>query len=161
MGRKVLRSLAAYVGGRKVHDFNSGLRLFRRRAFMEFFGIYPDGFSISTTMTIAFLRAGYAVKYLPITTLPRVGGPSKVSILKDGISTLLLIMRTITLFRPLKFFLPVAVIALLFGFGWGMAGVVRFGRFPHISIVIIVFGFITFFFGLIADIIAVRNMRKK
>lgn len=100
IGRTVLSKLTSYVCGRKVTDFNSGLRLFKRDMFMRFMDLYPDGFSISTTMTVAFLKAGYKVKYIEIRTLERSGGPSKVSLLKDGASTILLILRVNRFFNP-------------------------------------------------------------
>ncbi|MFH1434937.1 MAG: glycosyltransferase family 2 protein, partial [Pseudomonadota bacterium] len=75
LGRKMLRLITSRVCGSRVPDFNSGFRLFRKRVFMEFFDIYPDGFSISTTMMVAFLKAGYDVAYLPIETRARGGGP--------------------------------------------------------------------------------------
>jgi len=106
-GRMVLSLVSSYACGHFVKDFNSGMRLFRRDSFMKFFKLYPDGFSISTTMTVTFFIKGFKVHYIPIKILPRASGTSKVSYLKDGVSTLLLIMKILLNLSPVRlFFLP-------------------------------------------------------
>jgi len=92
-GRAVLGLIVSRACGRAIPDFNSGFRLLRRETFLRYAGLYPDGFSISTTMVIAFLRGGHDVRFIPISVRPRRGGPSKVSLWRDGAATFLLILR--------------------------------------------------------------------
>ena len=109
----ILNTLAQYLAGRKIPDLNSGLRLFRRSALNEFLPILPSGFSFTTTVTLGMLCANRRVKYVPIDYRKRVG-TSKIRPI-DFVSFLVLVLRTIVLFNPLKVFLPLG--AVLFAFG--------------------------------------------
>lgn len=158
-GKKILSMTANFLSGVNIPDLNCGFRLIRLSAFKEFLHIYPNGFSISTTSTIAFLQGAYSVKWVPITTLERVGRKSNVSMVKDGLATIMLIVRAVTLFNPLKVFLPASFFVFMFGLLWASYGVMVFGRFPNIAIVIMIFGFLLFFFGILADLISM--IRRK
>lgn len=62
-----------------------------------------------TTITMAYLRSGLSIKYVPIQTLARKG-KSKIKLFQDGIRFLLIITRIATLFSPFCVFLPVSFI---------------------------------------------------
>src|SRR5262249_22502084 len=59
----VLNRLANYITSTKIPDLNSGLRLFRRDAALQYFHMLPDQFSFTTTITMAMLCDKYAVTY--------------------------------------------------------------------------------------------------
>jgi glycosyltransferase involved in cell wall biosynthesis len=96
--------LAAYLAGRPIPDLNSGLRVFRRRRALQFARILPDGFSFTTTITLAHLCNGLEVAYRPIDYKKRVG-ESKIRA-RHAYDFTLLILRAVVLFNPLKVFLP-------------------------------------------------------
>jgi len=153
-GKKILTLTANYLTGMKIPDLNSGFRLARTKAFKDFMHIYPNGFSISTTSTIAFLQGGYSVRWEPIRTFERVGRKSNVNMVKDGFNAIMLILRVVTLFNPLKVFLPGSFFVFLLGLLWAIYGFVSFSRIPNTSVVIMVFGFLLFFAGILADLIS-------
>ena len=68
----------------------------------------------STTMTLAFLTNGYAVKYVPTEYRPRIGR-SKFHPIKDTAAYLSTVLRMVLYFRPLKVFLPSATLVILAG----------------------------------------------
>ena len=103
----LLKKLAEYLSGRQIPDLNSGLRVFRRELAERFFGIFPDGFSFTTTITLAALTGGYRVQFLPINYYKRVG-QSTIKPIRDFTGFLLLIIRLIVYFKPLNVFLPVS-----------------------------------------------------
>ena len=109
----VLNRLANYLTASAIPDLNSGLRAFRREVAMRYFGILPDQFSFTTTITLAMHCDKYAVSYLPIDYLPR-RGRSKI-VPWDAASFLVLILRTAMLFRPLRIFLPIVLVCLVYG----------------------------------------------
>ena len=109
-----LRVMANYVSATKIPDLNSGLRVFRRDVAMQYFAILSDQFSFTTTITLAMLCDKYAVSYLPIDYRKRQG-KSKIMPWDAG-SFAVLIMRVAMLFRPLRVFLPIAVVCLVYGF---------------------------------------------
>jgi glycosyltransferase involved in cell wall biosynthesis len=109
----VLRLLADYVSGSRIPDLNSGLRVFRRDMAMQYFPILPNQFSFTTTITLAMLCDNYAVSYLPIDYYKRTGRSKIVP--WDAGSFAILILRMAMLFRPLRVFLPIALVCLLYG----------------------------------------------
>jgi len=110
----ILRRLAIYLAESPIPDLNSGLRIFRRKTAMRYFPILPRGFSFTTTITLAMLCNEGEVEYVPINYDKRTG-KSKIRPIRDTLNFLMLIMRTILYFNPLKIFLPVSLaIGLMF-----------------------------------------------
>jgi glycosyltransferase involved in cell wall biosynthesis len=109
----VLKHLANYVTNARIPDLNSGLRVFRRDIAMQYFPILPNFFSFTTTITLAMLCDNYAVIYVPIDYRKRQGRSKIVP--WDAGSFAILILRMAMLFRPLRVFLPMALILLSYG----------------------------------------------
>lgn len=125
-----LSRLANYLSGRNIPDLNSGLRAFRRTEVLRFFPILPSGFSFTTTITLAMLCNDYQVTYQPIEYLARVG-TSKIRPFKDTYNFIVLVIRTICYFNPLKVFLPPAFLMLLVGVVKLLEGVIFEHNFGH------------------------------
>ncbi len=104
--------LANYLARYKIPDINSGLRVFKRETLLKYLHILPDGFSFTTTITLAMLTCGDEVEYIPIDYAHRVG-KSKIKPIRDTLNFIQLIIRTILLFEPLRIFLPVAFLLFL------------------------------------------------
>lgn len=149
-GKWFLGVVANYLAGVRIPDYNSGFRAFRREVFMRFAHFLPNGFSFSTTLTLAVLKEGYDIAWPPITVSPRVG-TSTVNLVKDGYNILLLILRTIVLFDPLKVFMPPSLALGLFGILFSAYGLIRFRAFPESGVLLVVTAIFLFFFGILAD----------
>ena len=108
--KAVLRRLAMYLAEAEIPDLNSGLRVFSRETALEFFPILPSGFSFTTTITMAMLCNERDVRFVPINYSKRQGR-SKIRPIRDTLNFLILIMRTILYFNPLRVFLPVSIAA--------------------------------------------------
>lgn len=106
--------LASYLAGQKIPDLNSGLRVVRRELVERYEHILPSGFSFTTTITLAALCNEGLVHYHPIDYRPRIGD-SKIRPV-DAFAFLMLILRTVVFFNPLKVFLPIGAILFLIGF---------------------------------------------
>jgi len=104
----LLNALAAFLAGRRIPDLNSGLRAMRRELVTRFEPILPDGFSFTTTITLAALTNGYSVEYLPVEYAKRTG-TSKIRPIRDTVNFFTLVVRTVLYFRPLKVFVPLAL----------------------------------------------------
>ena len=107
-----LRALADYLAGRRIPDLNSGLRAVSRNHLWDYLHLLPDGFSLTTTLTLALMCDGYEVAYVPIPYSARVGA-SKIHPLRDTQQILITILRTVTYFHPLKVFVPLSVLLAL------------------------------------------------
>lgn len=104
--KAVFHSYMQWLVGVRVVDFNSGLRVFRKKIAERFFRLLPDGFSFTTTLTIAMLNNNFDVRFIPVEYSPRVG-VSKIRPFHDTLSFLQLIVRTGLYFAPLRVFLPI------------------------------------------------------
>lgn len=111
----VLTKLASYLSESPIDDLNSGLRAIDKNIFNDFKKILPDGFSLTTTITLAMLCNGYSVKYIPITYHRRIG-KSKIKPIRDTLNFLQLILRTVLLFNPLKVFIPASLLLFFSAF---------------------------------------------
>jgi glycosyltransferase involved in cell wall biosynthesis len=103
---------ANYLAERKIPDLNSGMRLFKKSAMARYEGLFPNGFSFTTTITLALECHGYIVKYVPIHYESRVG-QSKIRPFRDTINFFALVLRVVMYFKPLKIFIPLSGIIFL------------------------------------------------
>lgn len=160
-GKKLLNWVANYLVQQKIPDLNSGFRLIKKDLFLKFSHILPNGFSLSTTITLAFLKEALNVKYIPIEINKRVG-KSSVKI-HDGFNTIMLILRTIILFSPLRVFLPVS--GLIFGLALLSLtlDIIHTSSFNigDTTILLFIFSLFFFFFGLLADQISAIRREKR
>ncbi len=132
-----INRLAELVAGQSIDDLNSGLRVFRRQVVPRFIRLLPDGFSFTSTITLAMLSNDYIVEYVPINYHVRVGR-SKIRPVGDTLSFVGLVLRIGLYFAPLKIFLPISAILLLSAIGWGVFSKFVLGEVADISTTVIV-----------------------
>ena len=159
-GKWLIGKVASFLSGTEIPDLNSGLRGFKRDIIHGFLNVCPNGFSFSTTSTMLFLTGGFRIKWVPIEIRMRQGGKSQVNQLKDGLATILLILRCIVLFNPLRVFFPISFFLLLIGSTFSIYGLIAYRSFPGTGIVVIVSGVMVFFSGLIADLVSTMARRE-
>lgn len=141
---------ASIVSGRPIYDLTSGFRVARSEYFKQFLYLLPNGFSYPTTITMAFLRSGYPVGFLPISANQRTG-KSHIRPVKDGLRFLIIIFKIATLYAPLKIFLPVSAIFFTTGLGYYAYTYITMGRFTNMSLLVFSASVIIFLIGLIAE----------
>lgn len=112
-----IRTLASYLTETPIPDLNSGMRVFRKSLAKKFMHLLPHGHSWVSTITLAHLADDYLVKFVPIDYFPRKGRSSFQPI-GDTYNYLMLVVRTVMYFNPIKVLFPIGLV--LFG-----AGVVR------------------------------------
>ena len=111
-GKWLLRSIVNVLSHTKIPDFNSGLRIVKTKTIRQYIHLMPNGFSFSTTSTVALNNLGYNVKYIPIVVEKRSGRKSNVRIFSDGIRTLKLIIGLTVMFNAFNFFVIPAIVLL-------------------------------------------------
>jgi polyisoprenyl-phosphate glycosyltransferase len=153
-----IRKLASYLTGHQIPDLNTGLKAFKREAMLGWLWVVPNGFSCVTTMTLAFLTNGYAVKYVPTVYRPRIGR-SKFHPIKDTLAYLSTVLRIVLYFRPLKVFLPLSGMLISLGVAKTVADWWATGSMQESDIVIFVAGFMTCMLGLLAEVIVAHHRR--
>ena len=150
LGNGALNWLASYLTGREIPDLTSGFRAARRDYLREFIHLLPNGFSTPTTTTLAFIKAGYNVTFEPAEARPRVG-TSKIRLARDGVRFLLIILRIVTLFSPLRVFLPISLASFAVGAGYAVWTIATQSHVTNSSVLLIMLAVIVFLVGLVSE----------
>jgi len=149
-GNGALNGLASYLTGREIPDLTSGFRGARSAHLREFIHLLPNGFSTPTTTTLAFIKAGYNVAFEPIEARQRVG-TSKIRLARDGAKFLMIILKIVTIFSPLRVFVPLSAGTFLLGVAYGVWNVIVHARIPNGSVLLILFAVVVFLVGLVSE----------
>jgi glycosyltransferase involved in cell wall biosynthesis len=152
-------NFASFISSFRIQDLTSGFRVMRRTDALRFCDMFPNRFSYPTTSTLAFIRSGRAVKYVPIQTRYRIG-TSKIRIISDGFEFFMIILKIAMSFSPFRVFLPVSSFLFFLGLGWYTYTYIFFGRFTNMSHLLINSSVIVFMLGLIAEQIASMRLER-
>jgi glycosyltransferase involved in cell wall biosynthesis len=150
LGNGALNGFASYMTGRPIPDLTSGFRGARASGLREFLHLLPNGFSTPATTTLAFVKAGYNVAFEPIEARQRTG-VSKIRLARDGAKFFLIVLRVVTIFSPLKIFVPISGIAALTGLGYGIWTVATDGKIANGSVLLLMFAVVVFLVGLVSE----------
>ena len=151
--------IASIMSGHKILDLTSGFRVVRADLFKKFLYLLPNGFSYPTTITMAFLRSGYPLTYVPISAAVRIG-KSHIRPIRDGICFLVIIFKIATLYSPLKIFLPISALFFTAGLGNYAYTYITAGRFTNMSVLAMSAAVIIFLIGLISEQITALTFNK-
>lgn len=150
-----LNWVASYLADMRIPDLNSGMRLFKKDLCLEFWSFYPQRFSFTSTITMAFVKSGYTIKYVPIDYFRRSGRSSIVP--TDFFKFLAIICRIAFYFEPMKFFVPPSLIAVAIGLIKGSYDLYTQNFVGNFSIFLMVAGFLLVILALLADLISKRR----
>jgi len=150
LGNAALNWFAGFLTERAIPDLTSGFRAARRDHLMEFLHLLPNGFSTPTTTTMAFLRAGYNVAFEPVEARQRVG-TSKIRLSRDGPKFLIIMLRVMTIFSPLRVFLPVAGVSFLVGAAYAVWTIATQSHVTNSSVLLIMLAVVITLIGLVSE----------
>ncbi len=154
LGRRIANwcynKLASYVGKFPIKDLTSGFRVFETDTVRRYLYLFPNTFSYPTTSTLAYLRSGLTIKYVPIKVSKRIG-KSKISTLRDGSRFILIILRIATLFSPLRIFLPISFLFFSVGLLYYLYTYTFFHRFTNMSALLLSVSVMVFLLGLVSE----------
>jgi glycosyltransferase involved in cell wall biosynthesis len=159
LGNLVFQALASWLTGRRIPDLTSGFRAAKRQPMLEILHLLPNGFSYPTTSCLAFLKSGLSVGFVPVKARKRVG-KSKIRLVRDGVRFLLIILKIVTLYQPLKVFVPISALSFLLGAAYGLLNVVRFHKIPTGAAILIQLAVLVFLVGLVSEQIASAQERR-
>lgn len=150
VGKYFIRMLARVLRVKSGSDLNCGLRVFKRDMILRYLAILPDTYSASLTSTIILVEQGFPFEFHPIETNSRIGN-SKVA-LSDGFNTLLLVLRVITLFAPMRIFLQASLYLLGIGALYSFyIAIAKGAGIPVLGAFLMIGGLLVGILGLIAD----------
>jgi glycosyltransferase involved in cell wall biosynthesis len=154
MANRFYNVFASYICKRKIQDLTSGFRAIKADIARQFVALLPNTFSYPTTITMATLRSGYSLVYLPIKA-DRCAGKSKIKLIRDGSRFFLIIIKIATLFSPMRVFLPVSFTTFLIGLGYGLYKIFFLDvRYGPTSAMLITMSVLIFMVGLVSEQIA-------
>jgi glycosyltransferase involved in cell wall biosynthesis len=158
LGNNALNWVAGYLTGRVIPDLTSGLRAARTSGLREFLHLLPNGFSTPTTTTLSFVKAGYSVHFEPITVGARLG-QSKIKLVSDGARFLMILLKVITVFSPLRIFLPIAGTFFMLGAGYAIWTTIHRHDITDSSVLLLVLAVVIFLVGLVSE--QISTMRSE
>src|SRR6476646_9496123 len=150
VGNAILNAIPGYLAARPIPDLTSGFRAARRECLLEFLHLLPNGFSTPTTTTMAFLKAGYSVRFEPIAA-GRRQGTSKIRLGSDGVGFFLILLKVITIYSPLRIFAPVSVAAFAVGAAYALWTIATQSHVTNSSVLLIMLAVIVFLVGLVSE----------
>ena len=159
-GNHLLNRLASYLTERNIPDLTSGFRAARRDCLLEFLHLLPNGFSTPATTTMSFIKAGYSVSFVPIEAEQRVG-QSKIKLARDGAKFFLILLRIITIFSPLRIFVPISVIIFALGFLYALRTIWTQSHVTNSSVLLIVLSVVIFLVGLVSEQISALRFERR
>ncbi len=160
LGNAVYNMLARYVTRFPIKDLTSGMRAVKADFIKSVIYLLPNSFSYPTTLTLALLRSGRTLKYIPISLTLRKKGKSKIKMFRDGARFILIIIKITTLFSPLRIFLPVSAVFLIGGIAYSIYTLIDVHKLANLGILLITTGIIIFMIGLISEQISQLRMDR-
>jgi glycosyltransferase involved in cell wall biosynthesis len=152
LGNATLNAIASYLTERPVSDLTSGLRAARRECLVEFLHLIPNGFSTPTTTTLAFMKAGYSVRFEPITAARRSSpADSKIRLSSDGVGFFLILLKVITIYSPLRIFLPISAAMFLLGAAYAAWTIATQSHVTNSSVLLILLSVVILLVGLVSE----------
>jgi glycosyltransferase involved in cell wall biosynthesis len=159
-GNTLLNRLASYLTGRHIPDLTSGFRAARRECLREFLHLLPNGFSTPTTTTLAFIKGGYSVAFEPTEARQRVG-QSKIRFARDGAKFFIIILKIVTLFSPLRIFLPISLAMFAVGFAYMAWTIATQSHVTNSSVLLITLSVVVFLVGLVSEQISAMRFESR
>jgi glycosyltransferase involved in cell wall biosynthesis len=152
----LLNKLASFLVERRIPDLNSGLRVFRKSALLPFLPLLPRNFSFTTTITLCMAANEKSFTYLPIEYGKRVGRSKMKPI--DFLNFIVLILRVVTLFNPLRVFIPLGLALIALGIGKLVYDITQ-DNMSETTVLSFLAALIIWSLGLLADMVSRLHLR--
>jgi len=157
-GKFVLRVLVYMLAGKWIKDLNSGLRIFKKELALKYWHLLPDGFSFTTTITLASTIDRHKIYFHSINYFKRVG-KSSINPFIDFIGFVNLIVRIMVFFKPLNVFIPLSLLFFIISLLRSVRHILTVNYIGNTALMLFVLSIQSFFFGLIAELIVNKFKR--
>lgn len=159
LGKKLIRFTAGrLVDQLPISDLNSGMKLYDTALAQRYLKLCPDGMAFSEVLTLIFVQQKHLVTEAPITVAPRLSGKSTINTI-TALDTLFQIINIVMVFNPMRIFLPVGGVMIVFGILWAIPFLVRGSGLSSVSMMAMTAGLLLIMMGLLAEQLA--QIRKK
>src|SRR5512133_1730025 len=159
LGKFLIRSFTKILMPLPVTDLNSGFKLYRTELARRYISVCPDSMAFSDVLTLVFLNERNLVLEHPIHISPRKVGKSTINTF-TAFETVMQVLNIALMFNPLRVFLPISVLCILAGLGWGIP-IILLGRGVSVGAMLaIVTGLLFFVLGLLASQLSAIRMER-
>ena len=159
LGKFLIRIFTKILMPLPITDLNSGFKLYRTELAKKYITVCPDSMAFSDVITLVFLSERNLVLEHPIHISPRKAGQSTINTF-TAIETLIQVLNITLMFNPLRVFLPISLLCILAGLGWGIP-IVLLGRGVSVGAMLaIVTGLLFFMLGLLASQLSSIRMER-
>jgi glycosyltransferase involved in cell wall biosynthesis len=160
LGNAALNWIAGYLTEQPIADLTSGFRAARREQLLEFVHLLPNGFSTPTTTTLAFIKAGYSVRFEPVEAARREG-TSKIRLASDGVGFFMILLKVITIYSPLRIFLPISVACFAAGASYALWTILTQSHVTNSSVLLILLSVVILLVGLVSEQISMLRFEGR
>jgi glycosyltransferase involved in cell wall biosynthesis len=160
LGKFIIRSIAKLLLPIKVHDINSGMKIYNTRIAKKYIDMCPDSMAFSDVILLLFTHYRCLILERPITINERIAGQSTIGI-NTAIETIHEIINIVLLFNPLKIFLPASFLIFILSSAWGLPILLSGKGLSSGTLLGIMLSVFLFFLGLVAEQISVLQKRNK
>ena len=159
LGKSLIRTFTRFLMPLPITDLNSGFKLYRTELVKRYMTVCPDSMAFSDVITLVFLSERNLVLEYPIHVAPRKLGRSTITA-HTAFETVIQVLNTVLMFNPLRVFLPLSILCILAGVGWGIP-IILLGRGVSVGAMLaIVTGLLFFVFGLLASQLSAIRMER-
>ena len=156
-GKSLIRGIARMLMPLTVYDINSGLKMYNTKLAQKYISICPDSMAFSDVITLTFIYQRNLVLETPIKINQRVAGKSKIR-MRTAFETIMEIVNIVTLFNPMRIFLPLSILFILLSLIWEIPIALRGYGISVGAMLGFITGLIFFLLGLIAE--QLGNIRR-
>ena len=156
-GKALIRRIARLLMPLPVHDINSGLKMYRSDRAKKYMAICPDSMAFSDIMTLTFVYQRDKVLEVPVNIRRRIAGKSTIGV-RTALDTVMEIINIVTLFNPMRIFLPLSVTCILLSLAWALPILLRGHGVSIGALLGFITGILFFLLGLIAE--QLGNLRR-
>lgn len=163
LANRLYNAFASWLTQFRIEDLTSGYRLFRADVVLHYVHLFPARFSYPTTSTLALIKGGHNVKYVGIDVRARRGNHSKIRIFRDGWRFLVIIVKIIVIFEPLRVFLPTAFILGLLAVASTAYSISSLGRLhiPNSAVLLFLVAVLVVLLGFLGEQIAALQVSRR
>lgn len=159
LGKKLIRFTAGLlVDKMPISDLNSGMKLYDTKLAQRYLRLCPDGMAFSEVLPLIFVQQKHLVVEAPIEVAARRSGKSTINTM-TALDTLFQIINIVMVFNPMRIFLPVGGVMIVFGILWAIPFLVRGSGLSSVSMMAMTAGLLLIMMGLLAEQLA--QIRKK
>src|SRR5205814_9796126 len=131
-----LSAIASCVRAGHIRAVRYGFRVSRRHCLRQCLYLLPNGCSTPTTTRLAFMKAGYSVRFEPVDAAQRHGA-SKIRLASDGVGFFMILLKVFTIYSPLRIFLPISAACFAAGASYALWTILTQSHVTNSSVLLI------------------------